>query len=48
MLKKEKEETKDRYPWLDQGDGRRNMSDKGILEKYVDLENSCLSDSEKK
>ena len=24
------------------------MSDKEILEKYVDLEKSCLSDSEKK
>ena len=48
MLKKEKEETKDKYPWLDQGNERRNMSDKEILDKYVDLEKSCLSDSEKK
>ena len=24
------------------------MSEKGILDKYVDLEKSCLSDSEKK
>ena len=24
-LKKEKEETKDKYPWLDQGDERRNI-----------------------
>ena len=38
-LKKGKEETKDKYPWLDQGDERRNMSDKEILEKYVHLEN---------
>ena len=29
-LKKEKEEIKDRYPGLDQGDRRRNMSDKEI------------------
>ena len=48
MLKKEKEETKDEYPWIDQGDKRRNMSDKEILDKYVDIEKSCLSDSEKK
>ena len=47
-LKKEKEEIKDEYPWLDQGDERRNMSDTEILEKYVDLDKSCLSDSEKK
>ena len=37
MLKKEKEETKDKYPWLYQGDKRTHMSDKEILEKYVDL-----------
>ena len=47
-LKKEKEETKDKYPWLDQGDKRRNISDREILDKYVDLEKSCLTDSEKK
>ena len=48
MLKKEKEGTKDKYLWLDQGDERRNMSDKEMLDKYVDLEKSCLSNSEKK
>ena len=47
-LKKEMEETNDRYPWLDQGDERRNMSCRKILDKCVDLEKSCLSDSEKK
>ena len=31
---------KDKYPWLDQGDKWRNMSDKEILDKYVDLEKS--------
>ena len=39
---------KDKYPWLEQDDERRNMSGKEILDKYVDLEQSCLSDSEKK
>ena len=48
MLKEEKEETKDKHSWLDQGDERRNISDKEILEKYVDIENSHLSDSEKR
>ena len=39
---------KEKYPWLDQDDERRNMSDRKILDKYVDLEKSCLSDLEKK
>ena len=47
-LKKQKEEMKDKYLWLDQDNERRNMSDKELLEKYVNLEKSCLSDSEKK
>ena len=46
-LRKDKEEMKDKYPWLDQGGERRNLSDKEILGKYVDLEKCCLSDSEK-
>ena len=47
-LKKEKEEMMEKYPWLQQADERRNMSDREILDKYIDLEKSCLSDSEKK
>ena len=47
-LNKEKEETKEKYPWLEQDDERRNMSDREILDTYVDLETCCLSDSEKK
>ena len=27
---------------------KKEMSDRAILDKYVDLEKSCLSDSEKK
>ena len=47
-LKKGKEEMKEKYLWLEQDDKRRNVSDKEILDKYVDLDKSCLSDSEKK
>ena len=47
-LKKAKEEMKDKYPWLDQSDERRNMSDREILDMYVDLGKSHVSDSEKK
>ena len=39
-LKKErKEERKEEYPWLDPKDKRKYMSDREILEKYIDLEN---------
>ena len=47
-LKKEKEETTDKSPWLDNYDERRNMPDKEILAKWIDLEKSCLAESEKK
>ena len=43
-----KEETKEIYPQLDPNDERKYMSDKEILEKYIDLEESCLTVKEKK
>ena len=48
-LRKEKEQTTqiDKYPWLDPEDERRNMTDREILEKYIDLKNSCLNKEEK-
>ena len=48
-LKKEREQTTptDKYPWLYVGDERKNMTDREILEKYVDLKNSCLDKEEK-
>ena len=46
-LKKEKE-LKESYPWLDPRDERKYMTDKEILDKYIDLENSCLTEKEKK
>ena len=46
MLKK-KDELKETYPWLEPDYERRNMSDRGILDKYVDLDKSCLTDAEK-
>ena len=48
-LKKDREQVSpiDKYPWLDPGDERRNMMDREILEKYVDLETSCLNTEEK-
>ena len=47
-LKKEREQTPtDKYPWLDLDHERRNMTDREILEKYIDLKNSCLNREEK-
>ena len=48
-LKKDREQVSlvDKYPWLDQEDKRRNMTDREILEKYIDLEMSCLNKKEK-
>ena len=48
-LKKEREQKspKDNYPWLDPDDDRRHMIDREILEKYINLNNSCLSKEEK-
>ena len=37
----------DPYPWLDNQDPRRDMSDEEILRKYIDLSQSILNDSEK-
>ena len=35
------------YLWLDPSNERKYMSDKGILDKYVDLHKSCLTDEER-
>ena len=49
-LKKEREqkEMKENYPWLDPSDERKYMTDQEILDKYIDLEKSCLTEKEKK
>ena len=43
----EKEVDKDKYPWLDDSDERKYMTDGEILEKNINLDNSCLTESEK-
>ena len=47
-LKKDREQTTSihKYPWLDR-DERRNMMDREILEKYINLETSYLNKEEK-
>ena len=48
-LKREEKEIRDtnKYPWLDDSDKRKHMTDKEIIEKYIDLEDSCLTKWEK-
>ena len=47
-LEKEDDEMKKKYPWLEPGDERRNISEREILVRYGDLDKSCLIDSKKK
>ena len=42
------EGSKEIYPWLDPSNERKYMTHRKILEKYIDLEKSCLTDKEKK
>ena len=48
--KKEREQKipEKNYPWLDPSDERKHMTDQEILNKYIDIENSCLTKEEKK
>ena len=49
-LKKEREQKspEDKYPWLYLHDEQGYMTDKEILDKYINLDDSCLSIEEKK
>ena len=48
-LKRDREQATpiDKYPWLDPEDERRNVTDREILKKYIDLKNLCLNKEEK-
>ena len=51
LIKEEKEASicsKDKYPWLDDSNERKYMSDKEILDKYINFDNSCLTRWEKR
>ena len=49
-LKKEREQRlpEDKYAWLDPDDDQRHMTDREILEKYINLDNSCLMKRKRK
>ena len=44
----EKMNGKEKYPWLDDTDERKYMTDKEILDKYINLRDSCLTEQERK
>ena len=48
LKREEKLETGEKYPWLDKTDERKYMSDRKILEKYINLDNASLTEEEKK
>ena len=45
---REQEESKENDLWLDPSDERKYMMDNEILDKYIDLDKSCLTEKEKK
>ena len=40
-------DTGEKYPWLDDSDERKYMSDREILRKCINLDNTCLTEDEK-
>ena len=47
LMRKEEENSEGKFLWLDDTDERKYMTDREILEKYVNLDNSCLTKIEK-
>ena len=43
-----KERQNEKYPWLDDMNERKYMMDREILEKYIDLRDSCIDGLERK
>ena len=48
LKKEEKLDTGEKYPWLDETDERKYMSDREILQIYINLDNTCLTEEDKK
>ena len=46
-MRKEEENSEGKFLWLDDTDERKYMMDREILDKYVNLDNSCLTKIEK-
>ena len=48
LMRKEEENSEGKFPWLEDTDERKYMTDREILDKYVNLDNSYLTKIEKK
>ena len=47
LMRKDQETSEGKYPWLEDTDERKYMTDREILDKYISLDNSCLTKVEK-
>ena len=47
LMRKEEENSEGKYPWLEDTDKRKYMMDRENLDKYINLDNSCLTEVEK-
>ena len=47
LMRKEEENLEGKFPWLEGTDERKYMMDRQILDKYMNLDNSCLTKTEK-
>ena len=47
LMRKEEEKSEGKFPWLDDTVKRKHMTDREILDKYMNLDNSCLTKVQK-
>ena len=47
IKEEEKASERDKYLWLNGSDEKKHMTDREILDKYINLDNSCLTELEK-
>ena len=47
LMRREEEKSEGKFPWLEDTDVRKYMTDREILDKYINLDNSCLTKIEK-
>ena len=48
LRKEQSVDTGEKYPWLKDSDERKFITDREILEKYINVDNTCLTEKEKK
>ena len=48
IRQEERNDSEERYPWLDDADERKYMTDEEILDKNINLKDSCLDEKERK